>query len=124
MNFIQIDANIVNSFSCFQIKQCLSQFLWQLFIIKCTSKSRLLHNLLSINENSICTLHLIYVETLPIQQHSMPPGIIRRNTYVYGEKRAEDRNSSQTPSSQTNGKGERYVKTSFRNTASCKNLLC
>ncbi|XP_067029479.1 serine/threonine-protein kinase MARK2-like isoform X13 [Acropora muricata] len=43
----------------------------------------------------------------PQRQHSMPPGIIRRNTYVYGEKRAEDRNSSQTPSSQTNGKGER-----------------
>ncbi|XP_074629946.1 serine/threonine-protein kinase MARK2-like isoform X3 [Acropora palmata] len=42
----------------------------------------------------------------PQRQHSMPPGIIRRNTYVYGEKRAEDRNSSQTPSSQTNGKGE------------------
>ncbi|XP_068689496.1 MAP/microtubule affinity-regulating kinase 3-like isoform X2 [Montipora foliosa] len=40
------------------------------------------------------------------RQHSMPPGIIRRNTYVYGEKRAEDRNSTQTPSSQTNGKGE------------------
>ncbi|XP_073249315.1 MAP/microtubule affinity-regulating kinase 3-like isoform X7 [Porites lutea] len=41
------------------------------------------------------------------RQHSMPPGIIRRNTYVYGEKRAEDRNStSQTPSSQTNGKGD------------------
>ncbi|XP_078349205.1 MAP/microtubule affinity-regulating kinase 3-like isoform X2 [Oculina patagonica] len=41
------------------------------------------------------------------RQHSMPPGIIRRNTYVYGEKRAEERNStSQTPSSQTNGKGE------------------
>ncbi|XP_022787177.1 MAP/microtubule affinity-regulating kinase 3-like isoform X5 [Stylophora pistillata] len=42
------------------------------------------------------------------RQQSMPVSIIRRNTYVYGEKRAEDRNStSQTPSSQTNGKGER-----------------
>lgn len=42
------------------------------------------------------------------RQQSMPGSIIRRNTYVYGEKRAEDRNStSQTPSSQTNGKGER-----------------
>lgn len=42
------------------------------------------------------------------RQQSMPASIIRRNTYVYGEKRAEDRNStSQTPSSQTNGKGER-----------------
>lgn len=41
------------------------------------------------------------------RQQSMPASIIRRNTYVYGEKRAEDRNStSQTPSSQTNGKGE------------------
>lgn len=41
------------------------------------------------------------------RQQSMPGSIIRRNTYVYGEKRAEDRNStSQTPSSQTNGKGE------------------